>query len=227
MVKLYFIFVLVAMTAIIVASRWLPIWGACMVIPASLLFFLWFGLAVIRSWTRVLYKASLEDQSIVLRGASVVVHSVETCEAPEELQGLEEEDESNPYIPTRFVRVEMSVHPDPESEIHSRESVEEMGGRWFAHGFTLAEPSAEGELEKPDAFALLKRVPAMVYEAERVDGEPAEPDDDDNLVIEGPARIRLLFGVPSGLPDELAIRYQLLEFSRITLPPADAVQRLT
>lgn len=227
MVKLYFIFVLVAMTAIIVASRWLPVWGACMVIPASLLLFLWFGLAVIRSWTRVLYKASLEDQSIVLRGASVVVHSVEGCEAPEEFRNLDEEEQGNPYIPTRFVWIEMSVHPDPQSEAQSRESIDELGGKWLAHGFTLAEPSAEGEQEKPDAFALLKRVPAMVYQAERTDGEPAEPDEDDDLVIEGPARIRLLFGVPSDLPDVLAIRYQLLEFSRVTLPPADSVQRLT
>lgn len=227
MVKLYFFFVLIAMTAIIVASRWLPIWGACMVIPASLLIFFWFGIAVIRSWTRVLYKASLEDQSIVLRGASVVVHSLEACEAPEEFQQLEEDVESNPYIPTRFVRIELSVHPDPASEALSRETIEELGGKWLAHGFTLAEPSAEGELEKPDAFALLKRVPAMVYEAERVDGEPAEPDEDDDFVIEGSARIRLLFGVPGELPDELAIRYQLLEFSRVTLPPPDGVQRLT
>ncbi|GAB5496353.1 MAG: hypothetical protein Phyf2KO_14330 [Phycisphaerales bacterium] len=226
MVKAYFIFVLVAMTAIIVASRWLPIWGACMVIPASLLFFLWFGLALARSWSRVLYKASLEDQSIVMRGATVTVHSVEACEPPAEFQGLDAEAEDNPYLPSRFVRIEMSVHPDPKSEELSRANADHMGGRWLAQSFTLAEPGDGTELDKPDVFALLKRLPAMVYEAERVDNEPAEPDEDDDLFIEGTARISLLFGVPPDMPDELAIRYQLLEFSRITLPPADGTQRL-
>ena len=235
MAKAYLIFVLLAMTAIIIASRWLPWWGALIVIPGSFLFFVWLAIALIKFGARKLMQASLEDQSIVLRGASVTVHSVTACQAPIDPNTFDEE-ENEPVdlsiLGDHFVRVDMTVHPDPTSVANSREKVEEVGGKWSPVLFTLMESGVVLDPMSQGVMAMFSIPQARAVHVERWnDHAPVDVsvhdedllneswcDKENDLLIDGPARVRVTFAVPSELSGRVALRYHLLELSEITLP---------
>lgn len=233
MVKAYLIFVLIAMSAIIVASRWLPWWGALIVIPGSFLFFIWLAIALIKFGARNLLQSSLEDQSLVMQGATVTVLDVVACEAPEDPEAFddpecaEEEDPDLMAALGRYVRVDLSVHPDPQSVANSRQKLEDdEGGTWMPYLFTLMEPGAVIHPKSQGVMAMFTIPQARVVKAEHVDVETT-PAEEEDLTIEGPAQIQLTFLVPPELEGRVAVRYQLLELAEITLPPSEQTQRLT
>lgn len=228
MVKAYIIFVLIAMSAIIVASLWLPWWAGLILIPGSFLFFVWLAIALIKFGARKLLQSALEDQSLVLRNATVTVHGVAPCEAPAELADLEEyEGESTDItaIADRFVRIEMTVHPDPGSVASSREKMEEGGGKWIPVGLSLMEPGVVLDPKTQGVMAMFSIPQARAVSAERIDAA-GELNDDDDLQIEGPARVRVTFALPEGFGGRVAVRYHLLELAEISLPAAPIDGRL-
>ncbi len=228
MVKAYLIFVLLAMTAIIVASRWLPWWAALVLIPGSFLFFVWLAIALIKHGARKLLSAALEDQSLVLRGATVTIHGVAPCEIPEEFaesETFEDEDADRSEPDGRYVCVEMTVHPDPGGVSASREKLEEGGGKWMPIIFTLMEPGTVLDPKTQGVMAMFSIPQARAVTVDRTDGESAV-DFDGDMLIEGPARVRVTFHVPDGVEGRVAVRYQLLELAEITVPAAPIEGRL-
>lgn len=224
MVKAYLIFVLLAMTAIIIASRWLPWWAGLILIPGSFFFFVWLAIALIKFGARRLLQSSLEDQSIVLRGATVTVHGVAPCQAPVDTNAFdnnEDEDIDLSVLGDRFVCVEMTVHPDAASVADSRERVEDGGGRWCPVLFSLMEPGVVLDPKSQGVMAVFSIPQARAVHAERV-GEAGTTSEDDDLQIEGPARVRVTFAVPEGVAGRVAVRYHLLELAEITLPTFSA-----
>ena len=225
MVKAYLIFVLIAMSAIIVGSRWLPWWAALILIPGSFLFFIWLAIALIKFGARRLMQTSLEDQSIVLRNATVTVHSVNRCEAPTDSNAFDE-DEGEPIdlsvLGDRFVCVDMTVHPDPASVADSRERIEEVGGMWYPVLLSLMEPGVVIDPKRQGVMAIFSIPQARPLRVERVDAEGLtfgrKMNEDDDLQIDGPARVRVTFAVPDQLAGRVAVRYHLLELAEITLP---------
>jgi len=224
MVKAYLIFVLLAMTAIIVASRWLPVWAAFILIPGAFLFFVWFAIALIKYGARNLLQSTLEEQSLVMQGATVTIHGVAPCQAPKTLDDAEDpgEFEDDEYEwpeedDGRYVRIEMTVHPDPGSVATSREKLEVGGGKWMPVMFSLMLPGVVLEPKRTGVMAMFSIPQARAVEAERVDGVGAT-DEDGDLQIEGQARVRVTFAVPPELDGRVAVRYHLLELAEITLP---------
>lgn len=233
MVKAYLIFVLIAMSAIIVASRWLPWWAGLILIPGSFLFFIWLAIALIKFGARKLLQASLEDQSLVLRDATVTVHSVTDCEAPTDPNTFDEE-EGEPIdlsmLGDRFVCVDMTVHPEPTSVADSREKVEEVGGMWYPVLLSLMEPGVVLDPKSQGVMAMFSIPQARALRVERVDADGNSKvvgsDADDEMVIDGPARVRVTFAIPAELGERVAVRYHLIELAEITLPPAGDHRRL-
>lgn len=217
MVKAYLLFVLVAMTAIVVASRWLPIWAATVVIPVSFLFFVWLGFALVKRGVRALYAQSLEEQSIVMRGATVTVHAVEACGQPAEFEETDAE-AADGEEPDRWVRIEMTVRPDEASVAQSREQVEEGGGRWMATGFSLMEPGVVLDPKREGVLKMFSMPCGRAVKAECVDGSPVPTPEHEELTLTGPARVRVVFRVPSELPEKVAVRYHHVELAEVSLP---------
>ena len=220
MAKAYLIFVLIAMTAIIIACRWLPWWAGLILIPGSFLFFVWLAIALIKHGARKLLQASLEDQSLVLRNATVTIHGVAPCEAPDDPNAFDDEEGEEVDISMlgdRFVCVEMTVHPDPASVASSREKVERAGGKWLPVLFSLMEPGIVIDPKTQGVMAMFSIPQARAVKAERVVGEGLV-DTEGDMLIEGPARVRVTFAVPEGVEGRVAVRYHLLELAEITLP---------
>lgn len=217
MVRAYLIFVLLAMTGVIVASRWLPIWAAAVVIPVSFLFFMWLGFSLVKRGVRALYAQSLEEQSIVMRGATVTIHAVEACEAP---AGFEETDAepTEGEEPDRWVRIEMTVRPDEASVAQSREKVEECGGRWMATGFSLMEPGVVLDPKRQGVLKLFSLPCGQAVHAERVDGGDVGEGEDEGLVLSGAARVSVTFQVPPEVRGRVVVRYHHVELAEVSLP---------
>lgn len=217
MVKAYLIFVLLAMTAVVIASRWLPIWAAALVIPGAFLFFVWLGFALVKRGVRALYAQSLEEQSLVMRGATVTVHAVEACGPPE---GFDESDAeaADGEEPDRWVRIEMTVRPDPASEARSREKVEENAGQWLATGLTLMEPGVVLDPKRMGVLKLFSLPCGRAVHAELVDGGEAGKDEDEGLALSGAARVSVTFQVPAEVRGRVSVRYHHVELAEIVLP---------
>ncbi len=244
MVKLYLIFVLLAITAVIVASRWLPIWSAALLVPATVIFFIWLTWRLVKHWWRVMMAKGMEQAAAVMRGATVTVHLVEACGAPENFVPLDDEELADAGYPTpdRWVAVEMTVRPDPEAVAAARLEAEndeegmdpEDAGRWVPTSFSLVPVGTETDPKKRGVMAMFEGEQGNAFEATRVDSDPfagteLEVRDEDGavdgegagemeLVIEGAARVRVVFAIPAGLPGTVSLRYLTVDLGEVSLP---------
>ncbi len=247
MVKLYLLLCLLVMTAVIVGSRWLPIWAAALLVPGTFVFLLWLTWRLVKRWWRVSIARGLEQASAVMRGATVTIHSVEACESPSGFEAMNELDEeeladSGIATPDRWVAIEMTVRPDPAGVAAARElaAKDEEGmdpddaGRWVPTSFSLVPPGTEADPLKRGLMATFGGEQGSAYEATRVDGDPfagtalevideagdldGEGEDEMEVVIEGAARVRVVFAIPEGLPASVTLRYLTVDLAEVTLP---------
>ncbi|MEZ6242374.1 MAG: hypothetical protein R3B57_04960 [Phycisphaerales bacterium] len=245
MVKLYLIFVLLAICAVIVGSRWLPIWAAALVVPGTVLFFIWLTWRLIRRWWRVTMATEMRKASAIMRGAVVTIHRVELAAAPPDFLELSEAEQVDGEVdgPDRWVSIDMTVRPDPAAEAVSRrvEDDELDMGRWQPSQFSLVPIGTETDPLKRGIMAMWTGLQGNAFKAERIDGDegeraidalagdpttaieprdedPDEQRDPDEFMIEGPARVRVLFAIPAELPTQVSLRYLTLDLAEVTLP---------
>ncbi|MFT5424085.1 MAG: hypothetical protein ACI89L_001877 [Phycisphaerales bacterium] len=146
MIKLYFLFVILVLTTVIVAGRWMPWWAAGITIFATILFFIWFTFRLLRHWFRSVMAKGIDEATEALQDATVTVHGCHSVPEPDSVRREREQHEQHRLENSEPDEQEVS-EDDPKIEEHDKrfEPV-----RWVAVEFTLQPDEKPDELDVID-----------------------------------------------------------------------------
>lgn len=194
MTKLTIVLLLIAIAATpIFASRFLPWWGALIVLVAEITVLLAFAPRLISAIVQKRLVAIFRQRSLALKDAAVEVHEVRQIEAGDCQPDASLEPADGEKV-SRHVQVDLTLTPTGTQEYRPSEI-----------GLVGAGASDEEDANEPGAFAL--RVRLISQEGEH------ECDQ-----VSGPVRLRIVFGIPDDLGPEVRFRYFFEQFGEFRLP---------
>jgi hypothetical protein len=194
----------------VLASRFLPWWGICLVILAEGVGLVVIGPKLVAFGIKRFAIGLFKTKSQVLKGAAVHVHSVELTAKPvdenDALADQTENDEAEagdvePADDSRYVLIDFTLTPMPGQSKMTHWEPDEL----MLVPFDLPNDAKEDD-----------HVSASIVRMRMVDDGGNETEDFDKIV--GPGRFKAIFACPNGLRGRVKFRYYFEGFGDVMLP---------
>jgi hypothetical protein len=194
----------------VLASRFLPWWGICLVILAEGIGLVVIGPKLVAFGIKRFAIGLFKTKSQVLKGAAVHVHSVEMTDKPvDETDALpdqsddedEESADSEPADDVRYFLIDFTLTPMPGSSKMSH---------WEPDELMLVPFDLPSDAKEDDHLS------ASIVRMKMVDEAGNETEDFDKIV--GPGRFKSVFACPSTLKGRVKFRYYFESLGDVMLP---------
>jgi hypothetical protein len=216
-----FILVLVAITAFVAvtvsAFIYLQWWQAILASATFLAMLFFGGKYLLRSAIQAMgeqFTKLTAGQAVVLRNATLQVHSVKRTDPPRELTPEDDEfDDDDPdfqrerdeeLLGKTWYKIELTIFPNPD--------IEESTKPWSPDSIAFV----DSECEPPTNLLTGKSEDEIMY-PDRMKLLGHDNDRNEGAELSGPQRMRFLVGCPNDVRS-LAVRYFTEQFGRIKLP---------
>jgi hypothetical protein len=192
----------------VLASRFLPWWGTCLVIIGEGIGLVVVAPKLVAFGIKRFAVGLFKTKSQVLKGAAVHIHNVELTEKPVDETGAlpdqtddEEPGDSEPADDVRYVLIDFTLTPMPGGSKMTH---------WEPDELMLVPFDLPNDAKEDDHLS------ASIVRMKMIDEIGNESEDFDKIV--GPGRFKAVFACPNALRGRVKLRYYFEGFGDVVLP---------